>query len=194
MRIVTTAGLVGLAYLLLSSAWSHAFGRWTFRRALQSHRILPRVLIRPLTVAVPALEASLGVSLIIAVLASYRPGRSSILAATGSAFCLAFFAYGTVLVLRRPGVDCGCMGRATPINVWVPIRALAFGLLALPAATGTPLTRPEVSVEFGIVCLAGSSLGLLGYFISDALDDPRGRLTTVHESRAGGTPTLRGLA
>ncbi len=125
------AGTVAL--VLLTAFIGHVRSPHALPAALAAHRTLPGSLVRPVALAVAALEGLLGAATGFALLA----GREHLLsyAAGGTAALMAGYAlYGLYVLRTRPSVPCGCSAEGTPMSGWVAGRAGALALASLVAA------------------------------------------------------------
>lgn len=148
------------ALLLLLAAWHKISARERFLAALADYRLLPAVLLGPVAMLLPALEATLG----LAWLAAVGTGTVAVL----TAGLLVFYALAVAINLLRGRVhiDCGCgFGNATagaqPLSWWLVARNLAVAGLAL-VATLPATSRALGPYDWLSLVLALLAAGLLG--------------------------------
>lgn len=136
--------------LLFASAGVHKFTQLSaFREVLESYRLLPSVVARPIAAVLPALEALIALAWL-AVPALAAPAAIAML----SVYSLAIF-----INLRRGRVflDCGCGfgagGQGQTLSMWLVIRNLAL-ILAAGAALLPASTRSLAAVDLVVVIAA----------------------------------------
>jgi len=144
--------LIGLAFV--AAAWGKAANRSVFRGVVANYRLLPDFLVAPFALALPAVEAAVGLSL---------PGRTfAPWPEIGAAGLLLLFAAAMAVNIRRGRrhIDCGCFQSAHKQTLsWTLVaRNLALAVLALLSA-GASL--PASLWELGEGLLAGTVAFLL---------------------------------
>ncbi|HEY2772874.1 MAG TPA: MauE/DoxX family redox-associated membrane protein [Candidatus Binatia bacterium] len=144
--------------LLLAAAAFHKIADFSrFRAAVAGYRVLPKMLLAPATVAVPAVEASLAVALAMG------------LGAAGVATSLLMAGYAAAIAVNvargRTGIDCGCTGPAfhVPLGASLVVRngvvAVAAAALALPLS-------PRPLAWFDCVAVMAATPGLCACWLA----------------------------
>lgn len=138
----------GLALLLLSAAWHKLASRTEFAAALREYRLLPGVLLGPVALLLPLLEAALALAWLAGT------ARGVVAAATAGLLLLYAAAMAVNLWRGRADIDCGCglgAGRgAGRLSWWLVARN---ALLAAVAAAAALPVAPRASARFEPVVL-----------------------------------------
>lgn len=122
--------------------------RGAFETSLQSYTFLPLNLRRPLSFAIPALEAALGV----AVLTLQVP----VLAGLATAVLLLTFSAATVKIAGWSGsADCGCLGAAhvSSVRVLLARNAALIVLALIPTIVALDASQPAAVAAGGSALL-----------------------------------------
>lgn len=81
--------------------------------------------------------------------------------------------YLSILISRRPGSACGCLGDSRPANGWSVWRAIILSGSSLIAAARVPANSLEGSFfESAVTLLIGVSLSVVVWALPGALHDP----------------------
>ena len=144
--------LVGLVFV--TAAWGKAANRLAFQGVVANYRLLPDALVAPFALALPAIEAAVGLSLPSRFLAPWP--------AVAAAGLLLLFAAAMAVNIRRGRrhIDCGCFQSAHKQTLsWTLVaRNLALAGLALLSSGGG---LPASVWELGEGLLAGAVAFLL---------------------------------
>jgi hypothetical protein len=135
--------------LLLVAGVGHGRRRATLAATLSTHRLVPLRLVPAMSLCVVGTELAVGVS---GAFAAVRWQTGGVLPVTPAlaqaALYLLFLSYLIALMWLRPGSDCGCSHRNTPVN------ALTVGRAAILA--GAALTFPALgAAEAASISLSG---------------------------------------
>jgi len=129
-----------VALVFLTASWGKARNRLAFRGVVANYRLLPDMLVAPFALALPPLEALIGLALLAPPLARW--------ADLAAAALLALFAVamGVNLMRGRRNIDCGCFQSVLKQTLRWPLVArngvliLALAIAAL-APAGFPAPR-----------------------------------------------------
>jgi methylamine utilization protein MauE len=134
--------------------------------ALAAHRVLPPRAVRPVAVAVTAVEAVLAVRLAV--------GPSPLVLAVAAVLFASYGGYAWHVTASGHGGPCGCGGAEVPMGHWVTGRAAVLAVLATTAAVAhddvLPLTRFDADLV--VVLLAATTIGLLLWHLPAAMTLP----------------------
>lgn len=135
--------------------------------ALAAHRIVPSRVIRPVAVAVTAVEAVLAALLLAGLVHEPSP-----LVLTGTAALFACYGgYAWYVTESGRGGPCGCGAAEVPMGHWVTGRALALAALAVLAAAvhGAVLPLARFDERLLLVLLAAATIGTLLWHLPAAM-------------------------
>lgn len=168
LGVFAVAGAGGV--MLLAAGLRHLAGRRALVATIRRQRLLPGAPVVAAALVTAELAVGSGV-LALVVLVRDAPGFGAawLAFAAESALYLAFATYLTVLLLLRPGSECGCGyagdGPARPWRVWLATAfAAAGGLAALPPVLAPAAAAPVPARLFAAGIAAGTvvSVALLG--------------------------------
>lgn len=181
--IIATVLRLGMAALLLSSAWHKLRDAGAFRAALAGYAVVPAVLVTPVALLLITAELVIGLGLLLSA------GGS---AALGSAALLTLYtaAIGFNLARGRTRIDCGCGGPAgaLPLGAALVVRNVVLVSLSLCAAL--PMSaRPLAAADAIVIAAATLSFAFLYAAAETALaNSARWRaLGTLRERQLAGT-------
>jgi hypothetical protein len=126
-----------IALVFLSAAIGKMRSWPIFQGVVANYRLLPQVLVGPVTYALPPAEAAIGAILPTGLLAPWAEGAAALLLA---AFAVAI---GINLLRGRRHIDCGCFQSTLkqPLRWTLVSRNVLLALLA--AAAAAPSGRPD---------------------------------------------------
>jgi hypothetical protein len=166
---LSSVARLGLALLLLWSAWHKLRDLRAFRVAIAGYALLPAIVVPAVALIVAGAESALGIGLLGASIPTFGSGAPvSALPALGSAMLLSVYTGAIVINLGRgrTRIDCGCggpagalpLGRALVVrNALLILVALAASLPRVPRALGS-LDAVVVLVATGtFACLYGAA-------------------------------------
>ncbi|MBS0374160.1 MAG: methylamine utilization protein MauE [Proteobacteria bacterium] len=155
--------VAAFALLFGEAGWAKARARAEFAAVLANYRLLPRLLVPPLSFAVPALELGVAIAL-------WFPATRPRAALAGAALLLVYAAAILVNLARgRRDLDCGCAGPAErrPIASWMVVRNLLLATLLAVAALPWG-ARPLEAVD-ALTAVAGLAVAVCLYLALDRL-------------------------
>jgi hypothetical protein len=168
--LLAGVGAIAVPLVLLGSLAGHCRRPGLLGGALRAQRTLPRLLIAPVAVLVPAAEAVLG----LAAGAGLLLGRSGLLRgalACAAVLLAAYAAYGLHVSRTRPAAPCGCAGSLdSPMTIWVAARAAALALLATAGALWT-LPSSSSGGETAMTVVAGLTFAVLLWTLPQAMNE-----------------------
>lgn len=179
------AGIVvgAVALILFSAAWHKFSEPNAFLAALAGYRIIPSGLLEAMTRLVPALEAALGIGLLIPY------SRNAALIGAGTLMILYAVAIALNLLRGRSYIECGCGGTAQPLSWGLVVRnaviaAAALGVSGPTAARGFDWLD-AVTLLFGVLAF------YVTYLMADELMRQASRMarTQVHAHQDGESAT-----
>jgi len=137
--------LIGLVFL--TAAWGKSRHRLEFQGVVANYRLLPDALVAPFALALPPLEAVVGLLLPVGVFSPWTEAAAALL--------LALFAAAMAVNIRRgrTDIDCGCFQSALKQTLSWTLVARNAGLVLLLGVAALP--APQVPVW-------GLAEGLLG--------------------------------
>jgi len=157
--VVTLALRTFLALLFLTAAWSKLAQIDEFYGVVRNFRLLPEAASRVVARALPVLELTIAVGLIV------RPLTPS--AAVAAAGLLVIFALALAInvVRGRTAIDCGCLrqGLKQPVSWWLVGRNLVLAGLALVVAAVLPRVGEAGLIDITTGIMAGATAMLI-YF------------------------------
>lgn len=133
-RVLVLALRFVVAAVFLVAALPKIADPATFATDIDNYRMVPDALIGPMSVALPLLEALVGVALITGI---HARG-----AAIVASFMLVAFAIGMVqAIVRNIDLDCGCFGHVVETRVsWLSVtRNVALTIASFVIASGPDL-------------------------------------------------------
>lgn len=138
---------LGVAALLLSSAWHKLHDTPAFRAAVAGYALLPARLVSPMATLIIGAEVTLGIGLLLPDL-----GAS---AAIGSAMLLTIYttAISINLLRGRSRIDCGCAGPAGALPLSPALVARNGLLILLSLGAALPLV-PRVLQTMDLIIIA----------------------------------------
>lgn len=169
--LVATVSTYMVAGTLTSTGLYHLLHQQRLRDAVLKQEVFGRRASRHLAVGVTASELVVGSSIVGSLLLS-GPGDEMrpILLILAAAVLASFAAYSLFLLVRRPGVSCGCSASDDPVNGLTIARSALLAIGAcIGAALPTRVAEPAVSVEYSLVVLSSIALGLLLWILPQAL-------------------------
>jgi uncharacterized membrane protein YphA (DoxX/SURF4 family) len=122
--------VLAYAALLLPAAWHKVRDLAVFRAVLEAYRLVPRILLGPMSVLLPLAEAGLAVGLLV-------PASRPVCAVATAVLLLVYaFAIGWNVAHGRTDLDCGCTGplERRPVAGWMVTRNVILALTALLTA------------------------------------------------------------
>jgi|TARA_Y100000310_G_scaffold192952_1_gene192886 hypothetical protein len=158
---------LGLSLLFFTAAWHKLGGLQQFRFALGDYQLLPRSMLGPVALLIPATECLLG----IAWLLSIRPLATAVVSAGLLAIYAAAIAIN--LIRGRVHIGCGCGAAGTaggdqPLSAWLLVRnsilivaALLCGLPSHARDLGTIDYLTLIAGVVVVVLLYGAATQLL---------------------------------
>jgi hypothetical protein len=127
-----------IALIFLSAAIGKMRNWQIFRGVVANYRLLPQVLVGPVTYALPPAEAAIGAALPTGLL---MPWPAAAAAGLLSVFAVAM---GINLLRGRRHIDCGCFqGTLKQPLRWTLVSRNALLALLLTAAAAAPSGRPD---------------------------------------------------
>ncbi len=127
-----------------------------FRTAVDNYRMLPGLLVTPVSAGFIVVECALVIMLVV-------PATAVLGAQVACSLLLAYTGAITFNLLRgRTHIDCGCMGSAHTqrLTGWLLLRNLPLVLIALAAALPAH-TRDLVTWDYATIVFAVMALGML---------------------------------
>jgi len=179
--LVVKTVAIGLGLMFLAAAWHKASDRAQFRVTLLEYQVLPQALVVPAAIALPLLEAALGLGW----LAGF-PGTG--LTAVASASLLMVYALAIAINLFRGRVhfDCGCGFAGKSDNEQYLSGGLVLRnavLIVLALATLWPATDRELGVGDYLTLLASLLAISLLFAAANQLLANRAAINTWRKSR-----------
>ncbi len=165
----------GFAVLFIGAAWHKLSSLDRFEAVLRDYRLLPAFAIRPLSLLIPAIELTLGLSWISGLLPRITALASASLLATYA------LAMGINLLRGRIYIDCGCgFGASTESEQalsWslVARNILLIGLAVLPLVA---VAERDLGMTDYVVVVAGLLTAILLYAGSGQLIKNRAAIKT----------------
>jgi len=127
-----------IALVFLSAAIGKMRNWPIFQGVVANYRLLPRVIVRPVTYALPPVEAAIGAILPTGLFTPWAEGAAAVLL---GAFAVAM---GINLLRGRRHIDCGCFqGTLRQPLRWTLVSRNALLVLLLVAAGAAPSGRPD---------------------------------------------------
>ena len=175
---VAAGAIVGaLALVMFAAAWHKLSQVEVFAGALSAYGLLPQASIRPMVRVLPAIEAALGVGLLVPAT------RAPALLALGGLLLVYAAAMGINLARGRQDIDCGCGAGSHPLSWGLVARNGVLAGAALAASSPAP-ERPMDPTDGLTLVLGVLSLYAL-YLLSDELLRQASRLARL-DRREGG--------
>lgn len=173
--LLPTAIAFGFTVLFMGAAWHKLSARGRFEAILRDYQLLPDILVRPLSVLMPAIELTLGLG--------WVSGLSPRVTAFASAALLATYALAmTMNIVRgRVYIDCGCgfgasSGEEQALSLSLVARnILLLGLALLPLI---PTTGRDLGITDIVVIVASVLTAILMYAASGQLIQNRAAIIT----------------
>ena len=165
----------GFAALFIGAAWHKLSSLDRFEAILRDYRLLPALVSRPLTMLIPAIELTLGLSWISGLLPRITALASASLLTTYA------LAMGINLLRGRIYIDCGCGFGASTENEqalsWslVARNILLIGLAVLPLVA---VAERDLGMTDYVVVVAGLLTAILLYAGSGQLIKNRAAIKT----------------
>lgn len=147
LRLFSGSVAAFVALLMLRAALHKAMDAGRFEGVLADYGLAPDWAIRPLRLALPALELAAAGALLFGPL-------QSVGAALASGLLLAYGGVmATALVRGRTEIDCGCGGPALPLGWSLIVRNIVLAAAVAPAGFGDWRTLGETGAGWAIALL-----------------------------------------
>ncbi|WP_238362298.1 MauE/DoxX family redox-associated membrane protein [Actinopolymorpha pittospori] len=172
MLSASAAALV--AVVLLAGAVGHAAKPSVLAGALRAHDMFAPRLVAPLAVAVPLAELAPALLAAHALLTG-RPGELRAAMSGAAVLLCGYAAYAFHVARTREEVPCGCSAGATPMTVWVAVRAAALAVLAACAVVGADPAVTAAGHRLVIAALAGAVFGTMLWELPSMMTPPPNR-------------------
>lgn len=153
--VIATVLRLGLAALLLSSAWHKLRDAGAFRAALAGYALVPAALVTPVALLLMTAELVIGLGLLL---------PQSRGAAYGSAALMAVYSAAIAINLGRgrTRIDCGCGGPAGALPLSAALVARNVLLMGLSLCAALPVTsRPLAAADAIVIAAATLSFAFL---------------------------------
>jgi hypothetical protein len=135
------------ASMLLRSAWSYRRQHLVFQSVLVSHRVLPVWSTRPVAVAWPLVEVTLGAATLVGAGLALTVGTAVPYGVAAGALSVVFAGltlYLCLVLIRAGGVPCGCFADEDRVGWWPALRA---GLIVVGGVSSVYLGSPDALVQ-----------------------------------------------
>ncbi len=165
----------GFAVLFIGAAWHKLSAPGRFEAVLRNYRLLPALLNRPLTLLIPAIELTLGLSWISGLLPRITALASAGLLATYA------LAMGINLVRGRIYIDCGCgfgVASVKEQSLSSSLVARNILLIGLAVLSFVPVAKRDLGLTDYVVLIAGLLTAILLYAGSGQLIRNRAAIKT----------------
>lgn len=152
-----------VAFILLGAAWHKLRAPYDFWGVVAGYQILPTVLERPLTRALPFVELLIALMLFMPVFKNYT---------ALAAICLFSLYAGAIfynLMRGRTEIDCGCGGFSSEQRIHMGLVGRNIVIIALIAATLGGHTPRDMIWFDGVTILGGTVMLLLLFIAADTL-------------------------
>jgi hypothetical protein len=127
-----------VALVFLTAAWGKARNRLVFQGVVANYRLLPDALVVPFALALPPIEALVGVSLPFGLFSPWSE------LAAGGLLALFALAMGINIARGRRNIDCGCFQSALKQTLnWTLVARNGVLVLALGVAAAAPAGGPS---------------------------------------------------
>ncbi len=177
---ISLAVRVLVALVFLTAAWGKLRERLVFQGVIANYRLLPEALVAPTALALPPLEALVGLTLPVDILAPWPEAVAAAL--------LLLFAVAMAINIRRGRrhIDCGCFQSTLKQTLSWTLVARNLGLAAMLLGSLVPASGPVPVWGMAEAVLAGGT----AFFLLQSLNIlwsvvPAWRQPHAHHGGAG---------